>query len=123
MSAAMRMVVSGVRSSCETSETNWRCTCDRSSSSRIFSWRFSAISLNERARRARSSSPRTRMRSSSRPAARRWAPCAASRTGMTTWRVTREAIAARRRTRTIPTPTRERSTVVRVSCSCSRENR
>ena len=46
-SAAIRMVVSGVRSSWETSETNRCWTRDRPSSWRIWVCRLSAISLND----------------------------------------------------------------------------
>jgi hypothetical protein len=87
MSAAMRTVVSGVRSSCETSATNRRCTRDSSSSSPIFCWRLPAMRLNVCASRACSSSPRTVIRSANSPAANRSATRAASRTGETTWRV------------------------------------
>ena len=66
-SAAIRTVVSGVRSSCETSETNRRCIRDRSSSCWILSWRFCAILLKASPSRAMSSSPVTFMRSCSRP--------------------------------------------------------
>ncbi len=62
-SAAILMVASGVRSSCDTSETNCRCTLDSSSSSRSWRCRLAAISLNEVASAARSSTPSTRMRS------------------------------------------------------------
>ena len=87
-SPAIRTVVSGVRSSCETSETKRRCTRVSSSSWRIWRCRLVAIWLNDVASRARSSSPRTRSRSSSCPAASRSATRRASRTGVTTCRVT-----------------------------------
>ena len=83
-SAAIRMVVSGVRSSCETSETNRCWTRDSPSSWRIWVCRLSAISLNDFASRARSSSPRARIRSLSRPEDSRSATTAARRTGLTT---------------------------------------
>ena len=51
-----------------------------------------AIWLNDAASRARSSSPRTRIRSSSRPAESRSAIRAAIRTGVTTCRVTSQAM-------------------------------
>ena len=98
-SAAIRTVVSGVRSSCDTSETNRRCTRDRSSSWRIWRCRLVAIRLNDAASRARSSSPRTRIRSSSRPAESRSAIRAAIRTGVTTCRVTSQAMPPTRSTR------------------------
>ena len=60
-SLAIRTVVIGVRSSWETSETNRRCSRLSSSSWRICFCRLEAIWLNEVARRARSSSPVTRM--------------------------------------------------------------
>ena len=87
-STAIRIVVSGVRSSWETSETKRCCTADRPSSWRIWLCRLSAMPLNDVARRARSSSPRVGIRSLSLPADRRWATSPARRTGATTWRVT-----------------------------------
>ena len=57
-SPAIRTVVSGVRSSWETSETNRRWTRLSSSSWRIWRCRLVAIWLNDVASRARSSSPR-----------------------------------------------------------------
>ena len=87
-STAIRIVVSGVRSSCETSETNRCCTAESPSSWRIWCWRLSAIPLKEVASRARSSSPRAGIRSLSRPAESRWATSLARRTGATTCRVT-----------------------------------
>ena len=93
-SAAIRTVVSGVRSSCETSETNRRCIRDSSSSCWIFSWRFCAILLKASPSRAMSSSPLTFIRSWSRPADSRSAIPAAIRTGVTTCRATSQAIAA-----------------------------
>ena len=47
-STAIRIVVSGVRSSCETSETNRCCTADSPSSWRIWDWRLSAIAVERR---------------------------------------------------------------------------
>ena len=93
-SAAILMVDSGVRSSCETSETNCRCTLDSSSSSRSLPCRLAAISLNDVASAARSSTPCTCIRSPRCPADTRWAAWAACRTGSTTHRVTSDAIAA-----------------------------
>src|SRR5690606_5486740 len=55
-SAAIRTVVSGVRSSWETSEVNRRCSCPNSSSWVICCLRLSAISLNDSASLATSSS-------------------------------------------------------------------
>ena len=101
-SAAIRTVVSGVRSSCETSEVNRRCSRDISSSRRICRCRLVAIWLNEAASRARSSSPLTTIRWSSRPAESRWAVRAATRTGVTTSRVTRAASRPSRSTRATP---------------------
>ena len=77
----MRTVVSGVRSSCDTSETNRRCTRERSSSRRIWLCSASAIELKLEPSRAISSSPLTVRRSSRRPLARRAAVRAAARTG------------------------------------------
>ncbi len=116
-SAAMRTVVSGVRSSWETSDTNCRWTWESSSNWWIFSARLEAISLKEVARRARSSSPRTFSRSDSLPAARRSAAWRVSRTGVTTCRVTSEATAASRSTSVTPTTISHRWTMVRVYTS------
>ena len=93
-SPAIRTVVSGVRSSCDTSETNRRCTRESSSSWRICFCRLAAIWLNDVPSRAMSSSPRTCIRSSSRPDASRSATRRASRTGVTTCRVTSQVSAA-----------------------------
>ena len=101
-SAAMRIVVSGVRSSCDTSETKRCCTRDSSSSWRIWRARLTAIALNDVARRARSSVPLTFMRSDRLPSASRAAVCEAARTGTTTWRVTSQATNASSRTSRIP---------------------
>ena len=84
----MRTVVSGVRSSCETSDTKRCCTRESCSSRVICTCRLAAIPLNDVASLARSSSPRTRMRSVSCPAENFSAVRAATRTGDTTWRVT-----------------------------------
>ena len=116
-SAAILIVVSGVRSSCETSETNWRCTWDRSSSSCSFSCRLAAISLNEVASAASSSVPRTSIRSFRCPADSRHAPCAACRTGTTTHRVTSQEMAASRNTAAIPTSSIVRWMDAIVCCS------
>ncbi len=89
----MRTVVSGVRSSCETSDTKRRCIRDSSFSCWIWSWRFRAILLNDSPSRAMSSSPLTFIRSWSRPAASRSAMRAAIRTGVTTCRTTSHAMA------------------------------
>ena len=70
-SAAIRTVVSGVRSSWLTSEVNRRCSAPNSSSWRIWRWMLSAISLYDSASRATSSSPRTGIRSSRCPSANR----------------------------------------------------
>ena len=86
-------MVSGVRSSWETSETKRRCTRLSSSSWRIWRCRLVAIWLNDVASRARSSSPVTRIRSWSWPAASRSATRRASRTGVTTCRVTSQVSA------------------------------
>ena len=94
MSAAIRTVVSGVRSSWETSEVNRFCRSPNSSSWVIWSDRLWAMSLNAMARRATSSSPRMTIRSLRWPLAKRWAIEAACRTGSTTCRATIHAIAA-----------------------------
>ena len=93
-SPAIRTVVSGVRSSWETSETNVRCTRESSTSWRICDCSASAIWLNDIASRAMSSSPETCIRSSSRPDAIRSATRRASRTGVITCRVTSSATPA-----------------------------
>ena len=81
----MRTVVSGVRSSWETSEVNWRCRSPYSSSWWICSDRDSAILLKLTARRAISSSPSTAIRSRRCPEAKRSEIRAADRTGPVTW--------------------------------------
>ena len=95
-SAAMRTVVSGVRSSWLTSEVNRRCRLPNSSSWVIWRCRLSAMSLNDTANRAMSSSPRTGIRSDRCPSANRSANRDAERTGSTIWRATSSAIAASR---------------------------
>ncbi len=87
-SPAIRMVVSGVRSSWETSELKRCWTRERFSSWRIWRCRLSAMPLNAAASRAMSSSPRAVIRSLSRPEESRSATSAARRTGSTTTRVT-----------------------------------
>ena len=81
----MRTVVSGVRSSCDTSDVNWRCRSPYSSSWRICSDSDSAILLKLTAKRAISSSPSTAIRSRRCPAANRSAIRDADRTGAVTW--------------------------------------
>ncbi len=92
-SAAIRTVVSGVRSSCETSETKRRWTRESSSSWRIWVCRADPIRLKDSASRAMSSVPETFIRSSSRPSASRSEISAAMRTGVTTCRTTSQEIA------------------------------
>ena len=101
-SAAMRTVVNGVRSSCDTSEVNRRCSRDISSSRMICRCRFCAIWLKEAASSARSSSPCTSIRWSSSPADSRCAVRAASRTGRTTSRVVSAASTASSSTSATP---------------------
>ena len=103
MSAASRIVVSGVRSSCETSETKRCCTSDRSASSLIWDSMLSAIALNDRPSVASSSSPRTGRRTVSSPAASRALVSAASAIGVVTERRTNQAIPPIRMTSPIPT--------------------
>ena len=91
---AIRIVVSGVRSSCETSEVNRCCSRDSFSSRRICCCRLLAMSLKDSPSSAMSSSPDTAIRWARSPAASRSAVWAATRTGRTTWRVTSAAIAA-----------------------------
>ncbi len=91
-SAAIRTVVSGVRSSCDTSETKRRCTRESSSSCRICACSALAIRLNDSPSRAMSSVPVTFIRSSRCPAASRSEIPAAIRTGVTTWRTTSQAM-------------------------------
>jgi hypothetical protein len=88
---AICTVVSGVRSSCETSDTNRCCSRDRFSSRRIWLCKLAAIWLNDVLRRAMSSSPLTCMRCSRLPDAYRSAIRRASRTGFSTWRDTSHA--------------------------------
>ncbi len=92
-SAAIRTVVSGVRSSCDTSETNRRCIRDSSSNCWILPCKFCAILLKDSPRRAMSSSPVTFIRSWRMPAASRSEIPAAIRTGVTTCRTTSQAMA------------------------------
>src|SRR6476469_1351423 len=89
----MRTVVSGVRSSWDTSDTNRCCICESVASLVICSCRLAAMWLNEAPRRATSSSPLTTMRSCSWPAASFSDTTAAWLTGLTTLRVTYQAIA------------------------------
>ena len=98
----MRTVVNGVRSSWLTSEVKRRCRFPNSSSWVICRDRLSAMSLNDTARRAMSSSPRTGMRSVRWPSANRSAMRDADRTGSTIWRATSRAIAASRPSSTMP---------------------
>ncbi len=93
-SAAIRTVVSGVRSSWLTSEVKRRCRLPNSSSWVIWRCRLSAMSLNDTASRAMSSSPRTGIRSERWPSAKRSAIRDAERTGSTTCRETSSAIPA-----------------------------
>ena len=81
------------------------------------------MSLKDVASAARSSVPRTCIRSSRWPVDSRWAPCAACRTGTTTHRVTSEAIAASRKTSARPTTMMVRWTSARVCCSWLSGNR
>ncbi len=117
-SAAIRTVVSGVRSSCETSETNRRCIRDSSSSCWILSCRFWAILLKASPSRAMSSSPVTFIRSWRRPAESRSAIPAAIRTGVTTWRTMSQAIAPSSTTTKSPAVARVPLTRARESSSC-----
>ena len=74
------------------------------------------MSLNERARAARSSVPRTGIRSSSWPADSRRAAAAASRIGTTTQRVTRDTMPTSSRTRTSPPNSMACWTRLSVAC-------
>ena len=87
-SPAIRIVVSGVRSSWDTSETNRCWNLDKFSIWAICCWMLAAISLNDVASVAMSSSPLAIIRSPNAPAANRWATSAAPRAGATTRRVT-----------------------------------
>ena len=118
-SPAIRTVVSGVRSSWETSETKVRCTRESSTSLRICDCSASAIWLNEVARRAMSSSPETCIRSSSRPDAIRSATRRASRTGVITCRVTSSATPATSRSSSTPAVSSTRRRSSSVCCSSS----
>ncbi|CAB4936278.1 unannotated protein [freshwater metagenome] len=122
-SAAMRIVVSGVRNSCETSDTNRCCTRDNPSSCLIWRCKLAAMSLNEAASCARSSSPLTRTRSDKKPSENRLAVWAAARTGATTCLVTNQATNARSPTSRTPVATTAPRTRSRVCCSCTSGNR
>ena len=124
ISLAIRMVVSGVRSSCDTSETNRRCMADSSSMRRIWSWRLSAISLKERARLAISSVPRAPgMRSDRWPSARRSATVAARVTGVTVCRAMVQVTTPSSASIPNPPASSTRCTNDSVSCSGCREYR
>ena len=102
MSAAMRTVVSGVRSSWDTSEVNWRCKLPYSCSWWICLENDSAIELKLMARRAISSSPSTTIRSLRWPEANRSAMRLAERTGMVTCCVRSHMMPTSRTTSTTP---------------------
>ncbi len=89
MSDAMRMVVTGVRSSWLTSETKLRCMSPAFSSSSIFCTREFAISLNERCSTPISSCLSTCTRMSRLPDAMVSAAAATFCTGSTAERMTR----------------------------------
>ena len=78
---------------------------------------LSAISLNDSASRATSSSPITGIRSLSEPSANRSATSAAWRTGRTTCRVTRFAMTASSSSSTTPPTTSVLCTTSTVRCS------
>ena len=107
ISAAMRTVVSGVRSSWETSEVNCRCRSPYSSSCVICLDNLSAMSLNELASRPISSSLSTGMRSRRWPAAKRCAMREAERIGVMACWVASHAMPTSSTTMT--TPAAERS--------------
>ncbi len=73
--------------------------------------------LNERASEVSSTAPLTGIRSSSEPAANRWATAAARRTGRTTWAATRLAIRVSARASAAPPSSRVFWTTVMVLCS------
>ena len=118
-SAAIRIVVSGVRSSCETSETKRCCTRDRSSSCRICRSQAGGHLVEARASRARSSSPRTRIRSSRRPGGELARRSAAACDRATTTRVTSQATTPTSRTSARPPDDTTRRTTSRVASSWS----
>ena len=122
-SAAIRIVVSGVRSSCETSLVNRRCSRERSSRRRIWRCRLSAMSLNDCPSRAMSSLPRTAMRLDRSPPASRPAVSAATRTGRTTCRVTSSAMPSTSRTSASPASSTVRWTSAMVCSSAVSGNR
>ena len=93
-SAAIRIVVKGVLSSCDTSATKRCCTLDKFSSRKICSCKTFAMSLKELPRLAISSAPSVLILSSSWPAANFSAICAADLTGRTTCLTTTATIIA-----------------------------
>ena len=88
-SAAILIVVMGVRSSWLTSLTKRCCRVERLSSSRILCCSCAAIRFMDFASEARSSVPLTLSRTSNSPDASFSAAWLALRTGRTTWTVTR----------------------------------
>lgn len=111
-----------VRSSWLTSDVKRFCRLPNSSSWVICFERLSAISLKDIARRAMSSSPRTGMRSLSRPSAKRTAILDADRIGSTTCRATSSEIAANRTSRTAPPINRVLRTSDRLRSSLASGN-
>ena len=95
-SPASRIVVSGVRSSCDTSETNRCCMTDSSASSRMRACRLSAMPLKDAASVASSSSPLSGIRTPRSPAARRRLVAAVARIGSMTPRTTTSVMALSR---------------------------
>ena len=121
-SAAILIVVSGVRSSCETSETNCRCTWDRSSSCAHLVLQAGRHLVERRGQRgqlvlAADLHPLVEAARS----ASRWRAGAACRTGITTHRVTSQAIAASRNTSASPTSSSVRWTWARLLLLGQRE--
>ncbi|CNL11792.1 Uncharacterised protein [Mycobacterium tuberculosis] len=114
MSAASRIVVSGVLSSCETSDTKRCCTIESSPSSLICASMLSAIALKERPRVASSSSPCTSSRTPRSPAASRALVSAAWTIGVDTVRSTIQEMAATMATSPMPAIHRVRCTKTRV---------
>ena len=113
----MRTVVSGVRNSCDTSDTNCCCTVDSSSSSVILRSSSPAMRFIERARLARSSVPTTAMRSSRWPAANRSAASRAARMGRSTCSAISHTTATTPTSTINPATTVARCTTARVSAS------
>jgi len=115
-SAAIRIVVNGVRNSWETSETKRCCTRERFSNRLIWRSRVSAISLNAEPRRATSSWPLTSIRWRRSPDVSCSATSAACFTGLITCLKTTEVVIMISAIRRNPVPHIERPIKSIVRC-------